>query len=162
MKLNEFAKAEEDGRVKLIAKSATPNNDGYDVTTIGNLPFHIHPRATPKEWALIAPALNDSSAYVQPYAAPTLSPADLIALGENAIQQALDAGARAWGYDSLLTATSYANSTNAQFKAEAEALIGWRDNVWQWARVLESGTLPSSIDNLLAQMPAQPNRPVIQ
>lgn len=56
-----------------------------------------------------------------------------------ALRAHIDAGARAWGYDSAATAASYAVSTNPRFKAEARALIAWRDQAWHWAEgVLEA------------------------
>jgi hypothetical protein len=78
---------------------------------------------------------------------------------------ALDAGAQAWGYDSIVSAASYATSTNAQFKAEAAALIAWRDAVWAWAVTEEAaivgGTqqLPATPAAFVALMPAAPARP---
>ena len=52
----------------------------------------------------------------------------LIAQYEKDAQINLDAVAKSWGYDSLVSAASYSGSSNPQFKAEAEALINWRDN----------------------------------
>lgn len=82
-------------------------------------------------------------------------------------QAAIDAGAQSWGYDSILSAASYAASTNAQFKAEAAALIGWRDEVWMWAQAQESAikagtvTLPATVAAFVAGMPALPMRPTV-
>jgi hypothetical protein len=77
-----------------------------------------------------------------------------------AIQQALDAGAKAWGYDNIVSAASYANSTNTQYAADAKALIGWRDAVWAWAipqfATVAAGTDPTAF---MATMPAQPAQP---
>lgn len=49
---------------------------------------------------------------------------------ERTAQARLDAHANSLGYDSILTACSYANSTNAKFKADAESCIAIRDNTW--------------------------------
>lgn len=51
--LVDFAKVESNGLVVLQAKTANPEVDGYDVTTADGWPFHIHPVATPEEWALL-------------------------------------------------------------------------------------------------------------
>lgn len=50
-----------------------------------------------------------------------------------AIQNALDAKAQEYLYDNIFTATTYTNSTNPRFKADADAFIKWRDEVWVWA-----------------------------
>ncbi len=76
------------------------------------------------------------------------------------IQNALDRGARSWNYDSILSAASYVASTNAQYAADAAALIKWRDDVWSWATSLfatvSTETIPS---DFLANMPTQPEQP---
>ena len=69
--------------------------------------------------------------------------------------------ATSWGYDSIVSAASYANSTNPQFKAEAEALIAWRDNLWGTAYTIEAGKLPKTVEDFLALLPEAPAKPVI-
>lgn len=86
---------------------------------------------------------------------------DLIPQYEFAAQSNLDAVAKSWGYDSLAIAASYANSTNAQFKAEAETLIAWRDNYWSEAYTIESGTLPATAEAFVAALPAAPSKPTV-
>lgn len=83
---------------------------------------------------------------------------------ENAVQTWLDAGAKAWRYESILSAASYANSTVTQFKNEALALIAWRDAVWnacytELASVQAGSPAPVSTAALIATLPAQPARP---
>ena len=85
----------------------------------------------------------------------------LIAQYESAAQSNLDAVAKSWGYDSLVSAVSYANSTNPQFKAEAEALIAWRDAYWAEAYTIESGTLPANAAAFIAELPATPIKPTV-
>lgn len=92
---------------------------------------------------------------------PALNQNQIIANYEFAAQENLDAVAKSWGYDSLVSAVSYANSTNPQFKAEAEALIEWRDKLWAEAYTIEAGTLPVTADAFLAMLPAAPTKPVI-
>ena len=80
----------------------------------------------------------------------------------NALAQSqLDEIAQEWGYSSIVSAASYANSTNAQFKADAEALIAWRDNLWQEAYTIETGALPATADAFLAMLPSAPTKPVV-
>ena len=64
------------------------------------------------------------------------------------------------GYDSILSAVSYINSTNATFQSEAAALIAWRDTVWGIVYPIldqiEAGTLlpKPQIAEVLALLPA--------
>lgn len=94
---------------------------------------------------------------------PTL--ADFVAQASIALQQKVDGLAQSWGYDNVVSAASYANSTSARFKAEALALIGWRDAVWAWAEsqqaAITAGTapMPANVAAFVALMPAAPSRP---
>ena len=84
---------------------------------------------------------------------------------QTAAQLNLDSVAKSWGYDSIISATSYANSTIPKFNAEALALIGWRDSVWSSAYALLANVLagkksdPKTVDEFLALLPAAPSRP---
>jgi len=79
-----------------------------------------------------------------------------------AVSSTLDKGAQTWNYDNIVSAASYVSSTNAQYAADAEVLIGWRDAVWAWAipqfATVVAGTTPQSF---LASIPQQPLQPVI-
>lgn len=46
------------------------------------------------------------------------------------VQRHLDSVATTKGYDSLISAASYATSSNTKFKADGIAAIKWRDAVW--------------------------------
>lgn len=76
-----------------------------------------------------------------------------------AVQNALDAKAKEYNYDSVFTAATYAASTNPMFKADADAFIAWRDTVWVWAygklAQIQAGTLAKPpFNELLSDMPA--------
>lgn len=109
----------------------------------------------------------DGTTFTAPPAPAPQAPtqAQLVTAYETAIQTALDTYAQSWGYDSLVTAASYAASTVPQFAAEAKALISWRDETWQWAEAYEAQvlagtlTLPTNAAGLMAAMPPQPTRP---
>ena len=90
-----------------------------------------------------------------------LSVNDKISSYERAAQKNLDLVAQSWGYDSLIAASSYANSTNSQYKAEAEALIEWRDRYWEKAYKMETGKLPDTAEKFVGSLPAAPSKPVI-
>lgn len=95
----------------------------------------------------------NSSAFNENYKKNLIVKYELIA------QENLDAIAQSWGYSSIVSAASYANSTNAQFKAEAEALIAWRDTYWTQAYTIEAGTLPATAEAFVAELPAAPIKP---
>ena len=80
----------------------------------------------------------------------------------NALQATLDTGAINWGYNSIVSAASYAASINKQYAADAAALIGWRDEVWAWATPqfpnVAAGESPATF---MATMPAQPEQPKV-
>jgi hypothetical protein len=83
---------------------------------------------------------------------------------ETAAQSLLDSTAKAWGYDSVISAASYTTSGVAQYKADAQALIEWRDALWQAAYGVEvsvrGGTaMPATAADFLAMLPAPPARP---
>lgn len=82
-----------------------------------------------------------------------------IVIYNRAVQNNLDFVAKSWGYDSMIAAVSYANSTNSQYKVEAEALISWRDSCWSMAYEIEAGKLPSSAEAFMALLPKAPAKP---
>lgn len=104
--------------------------------------------------------VNDKGAVVSIPPAPP-SKDQTIALYEAAAQDNLDSVAQSWGYNSMNTAVTYANSTNAQFKADAIALLKWRDKYWLKAYTIEEGTLPKSAKEFVAMLPIAPTKPVI-
>lgn len=98
--------------------------------------------------------------------APAPSNAALTEQYTQAIQDSLDAYAQSWGYDHIVSAASYVNSTVAKFKNEGTALLTWRDQVWEWAEAelaaILAGTtpVPTDMTAFLSGMPAKPARPV--
>ncbi len=77
---------------------------------------------------------------------------------EKAIQAKLDKEARAKGYDSILSACSYAGYTNP-FQAEGQAFIQWRGSVWKYcydqlAEIEAGNRSEPTLDEFLAELPA--------
>lgn len=99
------------------------------------------------------------------YIPPVQTPDQVQTAVTAALQALLDSYARGWGYDSILSAVSYASSTNSRFKSEALALLTWRDQVWAWAEsqqtAIAAGAAPVPTDPgaLIAQAPSPPRRP---
>ena len=62
---------------------------------------------------------------------PTSSIPEIISQFETVIQARLDLGAKNAGYDSILSACSYAAAPNA-FQADGISFINWRANCWTY------------------------------
>lgn len=78
-----------------------------------------------------------------------------------AIQIGLDAKAREFGYDSVISAASYATSTSSKFGPEGRAFVAWRDSVWTYAYTLlaqvQAGSMAKpSLSQLLEDLPDFP------
>ncbi|HEV7337009.1 MAG TPA: hypothetical protein VGO06_13640 [Bosea sp. (in: a-proteobacteria)] len=76
-----------------------------------------------------------------------------------AIQSHVDATPQQRAYDSGVTCSSYVNSTNPTWAAEAAAFVAWRDAVWAYAYTelakVEGGTRPQpSVADIVAELPA--------
>lgn len=77
---------------------------------------------------------------------------------ESAIQNHIDSQAKSLGYDSIVSACSYAGYAN-EFQDEAIALGVWRSAVWtksyQVQADVEDGTIPMpTVDELIGMLPA--------
>ena len=75
-----------------------------------------------------------------------------------AVQVALDSFARTRGYDGIMSACSYSNSTDAQFKLEADYCIQLRDTTWRMGYAIlaevKAGNRPvPTVDELIAELP---------
>lgn len=76
----------------------------------------------------------------------------------DAVQVALDNFAKTRGYDGIMSACSYSNSTDAQFKLEADYCIALRDTTWRMGYAIlaevKAGTRPiPSVEELIAELP---------
>lgn len=84
--------------------------------------------------------------------------AQLQSVMTNAVQRALDDFAKTRGYDGIMSACSYSNSTDAQFKLEANYCIQLRDTTWRMGYAIlaevKAGTRPiPSVEELIAELP---------
>ena len=76
----------------------------------------------------------------------------------DAVQSALDNFAKTRGYDGIMSACSYSNSTDAQFKLEADYCIALRDTTWRMGYAIlaevKAGNRPvPSVEELIAELP---------
>lgn len=74
------------------------------------------------------------------------------------VQYALDAFAKTRGYDGIMSACSYSNSTDAQFKLEADYCIQLRDTTWRMGYAIlaevKAGNRPvPTVEELIAELP---------
>ena len=104
----------------------------------------------------------DSTGYPISVDPPSPNKDQTIVILTAAVQQALDKGALAWGYDSIVSAASYSSSSNPQYAADAKALIDWRDATWAWAYPAMDKA-PDGMDPIifLQGMPNQPKQPTV-
>jgi hypothetical protein len=75
-----------------------------------------------------------------------------------AVQAHLDAKAQERNYDGILSACTYATSSNPKFKAEGQACVDWRDAVWAqcyatMAAVQQGQQLPPTLAELIDSLP---------
>lgn len=89
---------------------------------------------------------------------PQPSSEQIIAQYTVAIQQRLDEFARTRGYDSILSAATYAASTVPGFAAEGQYCIGARDAAWakyyEILAAVEAGTRPMpTLDEIFTELP---------
>ena len=150
----------------------------YSKSTNGFYDVEVHGTKIPKDCVEISTATwqalmdgqgkgmviqSDKSGYpiAVDYESIPVSDEDLIKRFNLATQDRLDTAARDWGYDSLISAASYVNSTNSQFKSEAEVLIAWRDATWDKAFTIEAGNPPKKFEDFLVLLPVVPTKPVV-
>lgn len=78
-------------------------------------------------------------------------------IGEDLVSDRIDAIAAERKYSSGVSCVSYANSTNLQWKAEAEAFIAWRDSICDYAigvyNAIEAGGVPPTEEEFIAGFP---------
>lgn len=142
----------------------------YDPALGGNIPSDAVDITDAQHTLLLAGQASGQSIVADATGAPVLqapaapTPDEIAAEYEAFGQTTLDALAKSWGYDSLLSAASYASSSVTQYAADAKALIAWRDAFWQAAFTLEAdvkaGTkpMPATAADFVALMPAAPTR----
>jgi len=90
---------------------------------------------------------------------PASDPASPVEAFRIAIQSLLDVTAQTRHYDSGTTISTYVNSTNPVWAAEAQAFVAWRDAVWAYAYAelekVEGELRPiPAIEDFLAELPA--------
>jgi hypothetical protein len=90
---------------------------------------------------------------------PAPTPEEIQAELTAAVQAYLDNKVKERGYDNILSACSYASSTDAAFAAEGQACAAWRDSVWRKCyEILDAVTVGErdipTADAFIAELPA--------
>ena len=111
---------------------------------------HIPMDPRNKDYVLIQEEVEKGDATL---AAPQITEAEII----QAVGDRLDKLARSWGYDSMLSLTSYRESTVEQFFKEAVTGYGWRDRVWEYA--ISQKNVALTAEQFWSKFPAEPERP---
>jgi len=78
---------------------------------------------------------------------------------ELAVQKFMNEKVAERQYDSMISAATYATSTNPKYGPEGQACVNWRDSVWdkcyEVLGEVDAGTRqPPTIDELIAELPA--------
>jgi hypothetical protein len=131
-----------------------------------NVVYWLDPQDDPVKWlpADCVPISDAEAAALRKANAPVPTTQQVLDAYSNAVTGQLNTFAHTWGYDSIVSAASYAASTNAKFKAEALALIAWRDAVWAFVEAAAAdATAAPTLDGIpafLTTLPPPPTRPV--
>ena len=91
----------------------------------------------------------------EPYTPPILSAEEIkaakLAEFEQSVQNHLDTTARAKGYESILSACTYAGYSNP-FQAEGQAFTEWRGNVWAYCYT-QIDIFTGTVEEFIATLP---------
>lgn len=102
---------------------------------------------------------RDGLELLPPAPAPEPTEAQIVAMYEKAVDEHIDAGARAYGYMSIITAISYAEEPAVpRFQVEGQALRAWRSLCYAkchevLAAVKTGERARPTVEQLLAAMP---------
>lgn len=93
--------------------------------------FYIHKDGYLYNGDLTEGAREATREEINSFLYPEPTPAEIQKALTDAVQAYMDGKANERGYDNIHTACTYAMSTDPVFKAEADACLSWRDNVWR-------------------------------
>ena len=137
-------------RVKLYSNGYTKiYEDGTNISTIGSYENDKEVQEFLANGGVIEPEFTEAELKAQ-----------IKFSLEQAVQSYLDNEARSLGYDSILSACTYATSSIEKFAAEGQSFVIFRDNVWSYCyQVLadveaEIRAAPTEAE-LLAELPTR-------
>lgn len=146
----------------LTVKENGIDSNTYKVTLLDGTVLNSVPKANGnKDYAMVQEWIANGGV-VEPYETQaeiaTREAKEKLEAIEGAVQALLDSEAKAKGYESILSACSYAGGANP-FQAEGQAFVTWRGDVWAYCyQVLadvQAGTrVEPTLDELLLELPA--------
>jgi hypothetical protein len=95
---------------------------------------------------------------------PEPTDAEIIAVQTSFIQQYVDDAAKAWGYDSAMSAVTYVGDPEPRFNAEGLAIRAFRSACWVSADAIKAAVIRGEMmtpsrEELIAMLPPKPERP---
>ncbi|MGG7604625.1 hypothetical protein [Massilia sp. BKSP1R2A-1] len=137
--------------------------DGKIINTIEIERLDLIPGLQLVDADLVGGAIGDDydgeAGTAQPPAPPVPSEAETIVAYMDAVQQHMDATARAFGYDDLISVVTYAEEPAvARYQAEGQAFRAWRSACWANCEAMlaavKTGTRPAPThEELIAELP---------
>jgi hypothetical protein len=122
--------------------------DGTFVVLRDGLPYHVIPGDP--IFAEVEAAAQGVELPPEPQPEPPPQNAETLAAAVDALVESV---AQAMQYRSAVHCASYANSTVAQWAAEAAAFMAWRDAVWLAVYALDPADPPATVAEVLAALP---------
>jgi len=118
-------------------------------------PFNFPPTQAESAYQAWMEAGNEAT----PFVAQAVDASQLEADVGMAVQLVLDTQAQTMGYDSILSAVTYFDSTVPSFAADAARLKPWRDACWAYCYALlaqaQAGSIPiPTVESVVAGLPA--------
>ena len=131
------------------------NENGTIDTEINHPIYGLIPITASKDDPETADLFYQLQDIAEPYSAPVLSSEELKAIKlaefEQAVQSHLDTTARQKGYDSILSACTYAGYTNP-YQEEGQAFTKWRGDVWAYCYE-QQNIFTGAVDEFVLTLP---------
>lgn len=130
----------------------------------GELPFNaIETDSTDHGQDIFTRAKSGEFGPVAPYVPPVETPDQVVTRLSNIVQRHMDSAAQARGYDSILSAVTYASEPSVPaYQIDGQAFRSWRSLVWQKCldvmAAVKSGAraTPTEVE-LLGELPSPPS-----
>jgi len=138
----------------LIAKTyANLCPSGYEPSTEENVKIWVSTQLA-AGWTP-APVVQSSEDFMR----------QLVITCENYSQNRLDALAKSWGYDDIVSLVSYKGDLNPRFNAEGTAGFNARSAEWTAAdnfrTKVENGLVEPTLENYITALPVLPDKPIV-
>lgn len=109
---------------EVVFPAPVPEYDPVTQTVVEGTPVKTSKGHYEQTWSVVGLTLEQINANTQN------AVESLVRNITSAVQDTLDTKAKERNYDGILSACTYATSSNIKFKAEGQACVDWRDSVW--------------------------------